>query len=179
MAEHVSRVWAPLQFWADQSYWQEWLNIHPGSESLSCVWADQNHSQDLLNTYQGCESLSSVSADWSHWQEWLNTHPACESLSLFEQIRSAHKNGWTCIQRVSPHPVFEQIWTTDKNCQIHPGSESLSIIWSDQNHWQEWLNMHPESEFSSVWADQDHWQEWLNMHLASKSLSSVWGYMYH
>ena len=73
---------------------------------------------------------------------------------------------------MSPSLVFDLIRTTDKNGSA---CESLSSIWAEQNHYQDWLNMHPGCEcLSSVWADQNHWQEWLIMHSFGEFFSSVW-----
>ena len=50
-----------------------------------------------------------------------------------------------------------------------------SCAWTDQNHWQEWLNTHPGSELLLIaWADQNYWQEWLKMHLVCELLFTVW-----
>ena len=103
------QVVSSLFIWAAWIHWWEWLNMHPVCESLSSIWANQNHSQEWLNMHSGSESLFSVWAAWIHWWEWLNMHPGCESppSPVFEQIRIIDKNGWTCIQYVSPSPVFE------------------------------------------------------------------------
>ena len=49
-------------------------------------------------------------------------------------------------------------------------------VLADQNHWPEWLNIHPASEFAlQFWADQNHWQERLNMHPGCEfALQCLW-----
>ena len=188
MMEHMSRMWVTLKCssTADQNHWWEPLNTHSASELLSNL--DQNHWQEQLNTHPASESLSSVWPDQNHWWAWLNIK-YLQDVSwspVFKQITTTDKNGWTCLQLVSCFPMFEKINTTDKNTYAsslwvtlqflnrslaeplmrtteHLGSESLSSVWADQNHWREWLNMHPGCEsLSCVRANQNHWQEWLN-----------------
>ena len=79
---------------------------------------------------------------------------------------------------VSYSLVFEQIRITDENVwtSVHPGpgSELLSSVWADQNHWQELVKTHPGSEsISTVQADQNYWQEWVNLYSVCESLSSL------
>ena len=114
--------------------------------------------------------------DWNHWQEWVNVHLGGELLSSVLADQTTDKNGWTCIQRVSCSPVFEQIRTTDENVLTRVQQVSFSSVRRSElltkmgEHW------HPESELpvlSSVWVDQNHWQKWVNTYPASELLSSV------
>ena len=166
-----------------------WTNIQDVS-----VWADQNHWQEQLNSHLVCELLfifEQIRAiDESGWTCIQNVSYTL----VFEQIRTIDKNGWPCIQYVSCSPVLSRseplirvaehafsLWvvlyigTTDKGSWTYTGSESISAVWVDQNHWWEWLNTYPGSELlSSVWADLNHWQEWSNPYPACESFSSVW-----
>ena len=123
MAEHAFSKWVPPSVWADQNHWQEWLNMHPGYESLPIVWADQNY-----------------------WQEWLKIclfciHLLCLSRSEPLTRMAEHASSlWVC-------PVFEQIRVTDKN--IYLASKSLCSIWADINHWR-WLILHLECNLLSL-----------------------------
>ena len=99
------------------------------------------------------------------------THPGCEFISGVEQIKTTDKNGGTFIQAVSASPVLELLTRMGEHIQ----AVSASNIWLDQNHLQEWVNMHPGCEcLSSLWWNENHWQEWVNMHPGCEYLSSVW-----
>ena len=114
MGEHISSLWVPLQCISRSeplnSMGGRWAPIQTVSPSPSPVYEQNNHWQERVNTHPASESLSSVSADGNHWQEWVNTHPVCESLPVFQQIRTTEYKGWipSGIQRVSPSPLSLQ-----------------------------------------------------------------------
>ena len=57
--------------------------------------------------------------------------------------------------------VDQNHWQELEWLNTNPGSELLSSVYVNINHWQEQLNTHPESQFlSTVFSKQDHWQEW-------------------
>ena len=80
------------------------------------------------------------------------------------------------IEHASSEWVALHFLTTDQNgWPWHLASELPFIVWADQNHWQEWLNLHPASELLYiVWVDQHHWQKWWNMHPGCVLLSIFW-----
>ena len=50
----------------------------------------------------------------------------------------------------------------------------LSGLWPDQNHWLEWLNMHPECKsLSSVWSEQNQSQMRVAEHTSREWVSSI------
>ena len=56
MAEHMSSLWVAPCVWADQNYWQEWLNMCAESELVSSVYADLNHwHSEWLMLYSECK----------------------------------------------------------------------------------------------------------------------------
>ena len=157
---NTSRMWVTLQCFrtTDQN---SWTCVQEVSHSL-VVWADQNY-----------------------WEEWLNMCPVGESL-FGEQIRTIDKNGWTwsrlwvalqclcrskSLTRMAKHASSKWVplQCLSRSEPLTRIAEQMSRMWvtfqclSDQNHWQEWLDTHPECKsLSSVWADQKCWWEWLN-----------------
>ena len=159
MAEHSSRLWVPLQclnrseslsimaehtfrlwvLWVfeqirttDRNGWTYIQHVSPSSVSRSePLTRKANHASSLWVTLHW---------DQNHWQEQLNIHPVCEFSPVFEQSKTTDKNGWTCIQFVSPSPLFKQFRTTDKKgwtlIQLVSYSPVFEQIWiTNKNDW--------------------------------------------
>ena len=135
MAEHLSRMWVPLQSLSKSE--NDWTPVKDVS-----VWVlvDQNQWREWLNNLPGCELLLIVRAYYDCWCEWLNTHPVCESLSgVWADHSNTEENGLTHIQDVSPHQFLSR---SEEKCWIPIQVVSCSSsVWESQNHWQEWLNV--------------------------------------
>ena len=139
-----------------QHHWQEWLNIHPGCESLQC--------------FSWWESLTRMAEHTSRL--WVAL--------VFEQMRPTEENCWTCVQWVSCYPVFpadENHWSEWLN--MCPASELLFSVSTDEplmrmavhvfSLWvapqclqmkttnPEWMNAHPESESLLRTTDKNGW----------------------
>ena len=168
MDEQPSRQWVPRQCLSISELLMRRMNTHPASESLFSVIADQNH-----------------------WPKWVNTHPASEYISSVAQIRMDEHlfRQWVSLQCLSrsepPTRVDEHLYRQWVPLQCLSSSElltrmvnaysvceSLSIVWADQNHWQEHMNtIQFVSPLSSVQADQNHWLEgWTPIQRVSLSL---------
>ena len=75
---------------------------------------------------------------------------------VFKQIRTTHENGWTCLQLVSPSPVFEQIRTTHENgwtClqRVSPSPVFTQIRTTHENGWTclQWVSC--SEVFQQIW----------------------------
>ena len=155
LGEHASSMWVTLQCLTISEPLMR-TGEHASSEwvALQCL----SESSKTLRLGENAFSL------WATLQCLTRSEPLMRT------------NGWTCIQYVSCSSVFEQNywrnrWTLNQ-------SVSFSSVFEDQNHWQEWVNIHLLGceSLSSVWVNQNHWQKWMNTHPACELLSneSLW-----
>ena len=169
MPEHVFREWVPLQ-WLKRSESLTRMAEHISSRWVPPTLCEQFRTTDkndwthlqvvsptavieqIKITDNAWTCIKAVSFSLVFEQIWTTDKngwtciQGVSSTLVFKHIRVTDKNGWTHIQRVSPPLVFEHIKTANKNGNTYPASESLFSVWSDQHHWQEWLNTYTECE---------------------------------
>ena len=155
---NISRLWVSLQCLTGSTYWQEWVNIHPGCECLSSVWQDQTHWQDWVRLWVALQCLTR-SELLTKMGDGTVMHPGSECLSSVDRLRTTNESRWTCIQAVSSSPVFNRI---------------RIIRSSDESGWTpiQWVSCSPMFEQIRT-PDGSGWistgRQWVLLHLFSRS----------